>query len=71
MPERLPALRPKEVAAALGRPGFVLLRQTGSHAHFRKGTLTLAMHAKNLGRGTLASILRQARMKPAEFKKRF
>ena len=71
MPEKLPALRPKQVVAGLEKAGFVLLRQKGSHAHYRKGTLTVTvpMHSGELKRGTLASILRQARMTPEEFKK--
>lgn len=55
---------------ALQKAGFVLLRQKGSHAHYRKGilTVTVPMHARDLRRGTLASILRQARMTVDEFK---
>ncbi|HEY3243579.1 MAG TPA: type II toxin-antitoxin system HicA family toxin [Phycisphaerae bacterium] len=64
----LPILRSKQVVAALERAGFVRVRQTGSHAHYRKGTLTVTvpMHARDLKRGTLASILRQAHMTPKE-----
>lgn len=71
MPERLPVLRPKQVAAALLKAGFVLFRQKGSHAHYRKGTLTVTvpMHARDIKRGTLNSILRQARMTAEEFRR--
>jgi predicted RNA binding protein YcfA (HicA-like mRNA interferase family) len=71
MPERLPALRPRQIVAALERAGFVLLRQTDSHAHYRKSTLTVTvpMHARDVRRGTLNSILRQAHMTAGEFKK--
>ncbi len=64
MPERLPILRPRQVVAALLKAGFVFYRQKGSHAHYRKGTLTatVPMHARDLDRGTLTSILRQTRM---------
>jgi len=70
MPERLPVLGPKQVASALLKAGFVLIRQTGSHTHYRKGTLTVTvpMHSGDIKRGTLASILRQARMTPEEFR---
>ena len=64
MAERLPALRPKDVATALVKAGFVLIRRKGSHAYYRKGTLTVTvpMHSRDLKRGTVGSILRQARM---------
>ena len=70
MSERLPSVRPKQVAAALLRAGFVLIRQTGSHAHYRKGTLTVTvpMHSRDIRKGTLASILRQAHMTAEEFR---
>lgn len=70
MPDKLPALRPRQVIAALERAGFVPLRQSGSHAHYRKGTLTVTVpiHAKDIKKGTLASILRQAHMTVEEFK---
>lgn len=69
MPDRLPSLRARQVIAALRRAGFVLIRQSGSHAHFRKGTLTVTIpvHSGDLHRTVLSSILRQARMTPAEF----
>ena len=71
MSERLPTVRPREVVAALARAGFVLHRQRGSHAHYRKGnlTVTVPMHGGDVGHGTLRSILRQARMTPEEFKR--
>jgi len=71
MPDKMPSLTPRQVAAALERAGFVRVRQTGSHAQYRKGnlTVTVPMHARDLRRGTLASIIRQARMTPEEFAK--
>ena len=53
MPDKLPTVRPKQVSAALVKAGFVMFRQKGSHAHYR--------------RGTLSSILRQAHMTAEEF----
>ncbi len=70
MPEKLPSLRPRQIIAALTKLGFVLVRQKGSHAYYRKGTLTVTvpMHSGDLKRGTLASILRQARITADELK---
>jgi predicted RNA binding protein YcfA (HicA-like mRNA interferase family) len=70
MPEPLPVLRSKQVASALVRAGFVLIRQKGSHAQYRKGTLTVTvpMHSGDVALGTMKSILRQARMTSDEFK---
>lgn len=71
MAERLPALHPWQVVSAPQQAGYVLLRRTGSHAQYRKGTLTVTvpMHARDLKRGTLSSILRQARLTPEQLKK--
>ncbi len=46
------------------RAGFYLVRQRGSHAQYKKGNLlvTIPMHAGDLNRATLHSILRQAKM---------
>lgn len=68
---KLPVLRPKEVARALERAGFVLVRQRGSHAQFKKGNLlvTVPMHVDDIAPGTLRSILRQAKMTMDELKK--
>lgn len=64
-------LRPRRVAKALEKAGFVLIRQEGSHAQYRKGTLTVTvpMHGGELKRGTMRSILRQARLTPQEFRR--
>lgn len=71
MAEQLPTLRPRQVVEALKKAGFVLIRPSGSHAHYRKGTLTVTvpMHSGDLRRGTLNSILRQAHMTADEFRK--
>ncbi|MCL4486577.1 MAG: type II toxin-antitoxin system HicA family toxin [Chloroflexi bacterium] len=67
MPD-LPSLKPRQVARALERAGFYLVRQRGSHAQYKKGNLlvTLPMHPGDLNPSTLRSILRQARMTPKE-----
>lgn len=68
----LPVLRPREVTAALLRAGFVLVRQSGSHAILRRPgdpsrRVTVPMHARDLKAGTLRSIVREAGMTVEEF----
>lgn len=58
-------MRVREVIRMLEDDGWVLVRQTGSHRHFRHpvkpGTTTVAGNlGKEIKAGTLASILRQA-----------
>jgi len=64
----LPVLKPKEVARALERARFYLVRQRGSHAQYKRGNLlvTVPMHAGDLNPITLRSILRQAKMSVEE-----
>jgi predicted RNA binding protein YcfA (HicA-like mRNA interferase family) len=64
----LPVLKPKELARALERAGFYLVRQRGSHAQYKRGNLlvTLSMHTGDLNSATLRSILRQAKMSVEE-----
>ncbi len=61
---RLPVLSGHELLKALGRLGFELDHITGSHAILRKNIppftrLTVPLH-RELARGTLLSIIRQA-----------
>ncbi len=65
----LPALKPREVVAALERAGFHRARQRGSHLRMKKGNLsvTVPLHPGDLNQTVLRSILRQARLTPAEF----
>jgi predicted RNA binding protein YcfA (HicA-like mRNA interferase family) len=53
----------------LERAGFYRIRQRGSHLQLKKGNLlvTVPMHPGDLNRGTLRSIIRQARMTVDEF----
>ena len=64
-----PALKPREVVAALIKAGFHQARQRGSHIRLKKGNLsvTAPMHPGNLNPAVLRSILRQARLTPEEF----
>lgn len=62
---KLPQLKPKEVAKALGRMGFEHARTTGSHlrlVHPDGRKVTVPLHNQPLPKGTLKSILRQAQI---------
>jgi len=60
----LPSLTPKELIKILERKGFVLKRVHGSHHYFvhpASGKITVVpMHNKDLAKGTLHAILKQA-----------
>jgi mRNA interferase HicA len=61
---RLPICTPAEVERALLRTGFVLHHTRGSHRYYRNATTgnitAVAFHARDLKRGTLHGILKQA-----------
>jgi predicted RNA binding protein YcfA (HicA-like mRNA interferase family) len=70
----LPKLRPskpEKVKQVLEKCGFVCLRQSGSHAiyHHQDGRwTTVPMHkGKELGKGILRKILKDAKITPQEF----
>ena len=67
MPE-LPNLSGAEVVRALERLGFVAVRQRGSHVMLRRGSTgcVVPLH-REVKRGTLGGILRQAGIDAAEF----
>jgi len=73
MKQELPSLKPREVIAALEQAGFSIRRQTGSHAIlFKPGIprpISIPIHPKDLPRGTLRAIIRQADLKIDEFLK--
>ena len=61
-----------QIVKALAEKGFVFVSQKGSHAKYRKfgePTLTVIVPAdrKEIPRGTLRSILRQAHLTETEF----
>jgi predicted RNA binding protein YcfA (HicA-like mRNA interferase family) len=60
----IPSLTPKELIKLLERKGFVLKRIHGSHhyyVHSVTGKITVVpMHNKDLAKGTLYAILKQA-----------
>jgi predicted RNA binding protein YcfA (HicA-like mRNA interferase family) len=67
---RLPAISAKKVIKALETLGFKVYRQTGSHIHLwneeRNLVVTVPNHPE-LAKGTLISIMRQARLERTEF----
>ena len=65
---KLPRISGAEVIRALGRMGFLELRQKGSHVVMKKESsgCVVPLH-KELAVGTLASILRQAHVSAEEF----
>jgi len=67
LPE-LPHLSGAEIVRALERLGFVAVRQRGSHVMLRRGAsgCVVPLH-REVKRGTLGGILRQAGIDAAEF----
>ena len=71
MSRELPVLKSKEVVEVLLRAGFTIKRQTGSHVILYKTELrrplSIPVHAKDLPKGTLRTIIRQANLTIEEF----
>lgn len=56
-------MKPKELIQLLEENGFVFVRQTGSHAVFKKPgnrIIIVPIHSKGIPKGTLVSILKDA-----------
>ena len=69
---KLPVVSGQELCRILKKIGYSIDHQTGSHIIFRNETppyrrLTVPDH-KEIAKGTLRSILRQAGLTPEEFK---
>ena len=67
---RLPAANPKQVLKILVKLGFEVKRQTGSHVrliHPDGRATTIAMHNRDLPKGTLRAILKQSGITLEEF----
>ncbi len=69
---KLPRLSGKEVVKALSKAGFEIVRQRGSHVIMRKQTpegkiATVVPNHKEVDRGTLLEIIRQAKMTKESF----
>ena len=65
---KLPVLKAREVLKVLKKEGFSEFHRVGSHIQLKHDDgrrTTVPMHkGKDIGRGMLASILRQAKIKP-------
>jgi predicted RNA binding protein YcfA (HicA-like mRNA interferase family) len=71
---KLPSVRPKDVVRALEQIGFETWRQKGSHLTLYSASdrcaLTIPMHfAKDIPKGTLRTIIRDAGISVKEFMK--
>lgn len=64
MRQELPVLKPKQIVAALEKAGFEVKRQTGSHVIMYKSgihhPISIPQHPKELPKGTLRAIIREA-----------
>ena len=72
MMSSLPILKPREVVKALRRGGFYIHHRTGSHVRLVHRTrselrVTVPIHSKDIPKGTLKRILRQANITVEEF----
>jgi predicted RNA binding protein YcfA (HicA-like mRNA interferase family) len=59
-------MKPKELIKILEKEGFVFLRQSGSHALFKKPgrkIIVVPIHSKDIPTGTLHSLLKDAGLK--------
>jgi predicted RNA binding protein YcfA (HicA-like mRNA interferase family) len=69
---KLPILRPLDTLKKLEKAGFKVTRHTGSHArlvHPDGRATTVALHNRDMPKGTLRAILRQCEMTIEEFLK--
>lgn len=67
---RLGSTKPKEFIRKLKRAGFAVDHQTGSHAILRNAAgirLTVPVHAREMKRGLLMDLLKQAGISGEEF----
>jgi predicted RNA binding protein YcfA (HicA-like mRNA interferase family) len=70
--DSLPIIKPRQVINALLRGGFYLHHQTGSHARLVHKTMsnlkaTVPVHSKDIPKGTLRRIIKQANLTVEEF----
>ncbi len=71
---KLPQIKPTPLVKFFVRQGFIVTRQTGSHArliHSDGRKITIAIHNKPIAPGTLHSILKQAQIDRDTFLKLF
>lgn len=66
-----PSVKPRQVIKILNRKGFEYIRQSGSHASYRRdqprATVTIPMHNRDIPLGTLRDILAGAGIDEDEF----
>lgn len=69
---KLPSLTPQKIINVLGKSGFVLDRTKGSHHIYyhpqTKRRVVVPLHKKDLPKGTLLEILKQASIKREELR---
>jgi predicted RNA binding protein YcfA (HicA-like mRNA interferase family) len=59
-------MKPRELIRLLNKNGYVFVRQSGSHAIFKKAgskNIIVPIHSKDIPSGTLYSILKDAGLK--------
>ena len=68
MSPALPSVSGQQIALALGRAGFEQVNQRGSHLKLRHpdGRQAIVPMHRELAKGTLRSVLRQAGLSPKE-----
>ncbi len=70
---KLPSFKPKQLIKKFEKAGYVIDRQRGSHVILYHPTehkrLTIPLHVKDLPKGTLNSIIKQAGLTREEFLK--
>jgi len=70
---KLPTIKPSRVIKKLQKAGFVVDRQKGSHAVLfnkqNKRFVVVAYHNKDLKKGTIRNIIKQAGLAIEEFNK--
>jgi predicted RNA binding protein YcfA (HicA-like mRNA interferase family) len=68
---KLPAIKSKELEKVLLKTGFEFVRQKGSHRMYIRGIykVVIPYHTKDLKKGTLKNILKQANISVKEFSK--
>jgi len=67
---KLPVIKPRKAISKLQKDGFYIDHQTGSHItlfHKDGRRVTIPKHNKDLKKGTLKNILKQARLSVKKF----
>ena len=73
MSPKLPAVRPQEVVRALEKAGWKVHRRRGSHVSMHKEgvayVITVPLHRRDMSKGTLRDIIKDAGITVQEFLK--